>query len=59
MLNKLVENDAKKCHRYWPDANEKKIAFEGVDLRVSFVSESTKESYICRLEIPRSITLQR
>ncbi|XP_022686245.1 tyrosine-protein phosphatase non-receptor type 1-like isoform X2 [Varroa jacobsoni] len=48
MLNKLVENDAKKCHRYWPDANEKKIAFEGVDLRVSFVSESTKESYICR-----------
>ncbi|OQR76158.1 tyrosine-protein phosphatase non-receptor type 2-like [Tropilaelaps mercedesae] len=49
MLNKLVEKNAIKCHQYWPDGEEREMDFESVDLRVSFVAESAKENYICRL----------
>ncbi|XP_018496662.1 tyrosine-protein phosphatase non-receptor type 2 [Galendromus occidentalis] len=48
MLNKLIEKNLLKCHKYWPDKDNLEMNFESVALAVSFVSESAKDSYICR-----------
>lgn len=50
MLNKVIECNEIKCHKYWPDANDSEFTFEGpnYNLKVKYVSEIASQFYTVR-----------
>jgi tyrosine-protein phosphatase non-receptor type 1 len=50
MLNRLMERNQVKCHKYWPDADrpELNLTSSGCDLKVNYVSEIASQHYIVR-----------
>ncbi|XP_048733745.1 tyrosine-protein phosphatase non-receptor type 1-like isoform X2 [Ostrea edulis] len=52
MLNKLIENGARKCYKYYPtdaEDDEDEIEFEDVSLNVSVIKETQLDYYIERI----------
>ncbi|OQR76436.1 tyrosine-protein phosphatase non-receptor type 61F-like [Tropilaelaps mercedesae] len=47
MLNKIIEKQRLKCHKYWPDADEP-IEIDELQLNVELLSEDETESYVRR-----------
>ncbi|XP_022653946.1 protein-tyrosine-phosphatase PTP1-like [Varroa destructor] len=47
MLNKIIEKQRLKCHKYWPDSDEP-LDIEELELSVELLSEDETDSYIRR-----------
>ncbi|XP_061197368.1 tyrosine-protein phosphatase non-receptor type 2-like [Saccostrea echinata] len=58
MLNKLIENGARKCYKYYPTSeedDEDEMEFEDVSLNVSVVRETQLDYYIERILLLKHI----